>query len=77
VKNTPTDPELLDGIRNRERAILVYVVEQFYPMIREFILKNSGTEEDARDIFQEGLVVIFEKLKAGQIELTSKLKSYL
>jgi RNA polymerase sigma factor (sigma-70 family) len=77
VKNIPSDPELLDGIRNRERAILVYVYEQFYPMIREFILKNSGTEEDARDIFQEGLVVIFEKLKAGQIELTSRFKTFL
>lgn len=77
VKKTPTDPELLDGIRNRERAILVYVYEQFYPMIHEFILKNSGTEEDARDIFQESLVVIFEKLKAGPIELTSKFKTYL
>ena len=77
MKNTPTDPEILDGIRDRERTILLFVYEQFYPMIREFILKNSGTEEDARDIFQESLVVIFEKLKSDRIRLTCKFKTYL
>ncbi|GJM30128.1 MAG: hypothetical protein DHS20C17_27630 [Cyclobacteriaceae bacterium] len=74
---SPTDPEILDGIRSRDRTILVYVYQQFFPMIKELILKNSGSEEDASDIFQESLVVIFEKLKTDELKLTSKFKTYL
>ena len=76
MNNSPTDSQILDGVRARDRTILTYVYEHYFPMIREFILKNSGTEEDARDIFQESLVVIFEKLKSDEVKLSSKFKTY-
>ena len=76
MSNNPTDPQILDGIRNRDRTILTHVYEHYFPMIREFIIKNSGTEEDARDIFQESLVVIFEKLKTDDVKLSSRFTTY-
>ena len=49
----------------------------YFPMVLQFILKNNGDENDAKDIYQEGVIVLYNKIKSGDFELTSKLKTYL
>ena len=46
-------------------------------MILEFVLKNSGDQEDAQDLFQDSLVVVFEKVRSDDLALTCKFKTYL
>ncbi|MCB1148348.1 MAG: sigma-70 family RNA polymerase sigma factor, partial [Leptospiraceae bacterium] len=48
-----------------------------YPMILDLIQKNGGTAEDAADIFQEGMVVLYEKVNQGAVEWQSTLKTFL
>lgn len=71
------DQELLAALRRSDSSAFrkVYVVH--FNMVRYFILKNNGSEEDAHDIFQEAMVVLFEQLTAGKFELTSSLKTWL
>jgi RNA polymerase sigma factor (sigma-70 family) len=45
--------------------------------IRAMILKNSGTEVDAADIFQEALMAIYQRAKREHFILTCPLESYL
>lgn len=46
-------------------------------MIQAFILNNNGSSEDARDIFQEAMIVLYEKATSGKFELTAQVKTYL
>lgn len=69
--------ELVRGIRNSDRTTLAYVYSTWFPMIRDFIGKNAGTEEDARDIFQEGMLVLFDKVQGSEVEWKSTLKTFL
>src|ERR1700744_548006 len=46
-------------------------------MVQSLILNNSGYPEDARDIFQEAMIVLYEKAKSGSFELNCQLKTYL
>ena len=46
-------------------------------MIVEFVGKNSGTKEDAKDIFHDGLTAIYEKSIKEDIFLKSSFKTYL
>ena len=46
-------------------------------MIQAFILNNNGSSEDARDIFQEAMIVLYEKATSGRFELTAQVKTYL
>ena len=46
-------------------------------MIQSLIVNNNGTADDARDIFQEAMVVLFEKVRTGSFELNCQLKTYL
>lgn len=67
----------LDGIRRRDSKILNEIYDKFLPSVTQFILKNSGSEDDAYDIFQDGLMVIFKKLKNQELEITSGFHAYL
>lgn len=68
---------LITGIRRKDRAVLEYIYQQYFPMIIEFVGKNSGTREDAKDIFHDGLTAIYEKSVKGDISLKSSFKTYL
>lgn len=50
---------------------------QLYPIIKSFIIKNNGTEEDAADIFQDGIIVFYEKVRLNQFQLTSSIRTYV
>src|SRR5580698_1483131 len=46
-------------------------------MVQALILNNSGFPDDARDIFQEAMIVLYQKVKSGSFELNCQLKTYL
>ena len=48
-----------------------------YSMIQTLVINNSGTSDDARDIFQEAIIVLYEKAKSGSFELHAQLKTYI
>lgn len=72
-----TDQEIVNGIKVRDRKVLNHLYQHYYPMILDFTRKNSGDDEDAQDLFQEGLVVIFEKVSSGDLKLSSAFRTYL
>ena len=47
------------------------------PMIRLMVCKMGGTTEDAKDIFQEGLIIMLEKIDNKAFVLTCKFKTFL
>lgn len=46
-------------------------------MIQAFILNNSGNGDEARDIFQEAMIVLYEKSVSDSFELNCQLKTYI
>ncbi|NIK72637.1 RNA polymerase sigma factor (sigma-70 family) [Thermonema lapsum] len=71
------DEEILKRLKNGDESALQYLYKKHYRMMSRLVLKNSGTEEEARDIFQEALIVLWQKVRAGNFMLTSKLSTYL
>ena len=72
-----SDEEMLAGLKSRNEKILLAYYKLFYSGIRHFVLKNSGTEEDARDLFQDVLLVLFQKVRNESFTLTCSLCTYL
>lgn len=68
---------LLDGLSRNDRQSIERLYERNYPAIQAFIINNNGTVDDARDVFQESIIILYEKVKAGNFELQSKIKTYL
>ena len=65
---------LLEGIRQNDTDTLEYIYKKFYPSIRNFIILNSGCDADAKDIFQEIIIVVYRKLKKEQTRTISPIQ---
>jgi len=73
----PTDEKLIKGIRNHESPVLQYVYDTYYPIIEGYIIHNQGSRDQARDIFQDAMIVVYKKVRLGELELTCKFGTYL
>lgn len=77
MKRLSPDQELLHGLRRGHREAFQRLYQQHYPMVRYLVVHNSGTVEEADDVFQDGLLVLMGKLRLGDFQLTASLKTYL
>jgi len=69
--------EVFRAIGNNEKAAIEAVYRENYSLIQHFVISNNGTEDDARDIFQEAMMVLYEKSKLPDFELTCQIRTYL
>lgn len=69
--------QLLSQIRLGERDAVKQVYELTFHYCASFVLKNSGTREDAREIFQESLLVFLKKVRDPDFQIEYSLKGYL
>ncbi|MFK7810712.1 MAG: RNA polymerase sigma factor [Saprospiraceae bacterium] len=74
---TDTDQRLLEGIAKADTSAIQRVYDLTLPTVIRWIQENSGSETDARDVFQEGMMALFQKLQKDNLTLTCTLKSYL
>ena len=67
----------MEGIRHSRRETLEYMYNEYYPMAYKMVITNQGNKEDARDLFQEGMIVLIEKAQNPDFYLTSKMGTFL
>ena len=67
----------IEGIRNHDNTVLKEIYDAFFASVQLFIRSNFGTEEDAKDVFQESIIIIYRKIKKNELVLTCSFKTYL
>lgn len=72
-----TDTEIIECLRNRESYVVRYLSDRYLSMICLMVMRSGGTREDAKDIFQESLMIMLEKLDDNQFALTCKFQTFL
>ena len=77
MSNFEQEKLLLKGLALNDRMVVESIYRDNYPMIQSFILNNSGNSDEARDIFQEAMIVVYEKAVSGTFELNCQLKTYI
>jgi RNA polymerase sigma factor (sigma-70 family) len=71
------EESLLEGIRLHDSDTLEYIYKKFYPTVSTFVNANSGNEEDARDIFQEAIVVIYRRINDKDFAISCSFKTFI
>ncbi len=71
-----SDKQYLEGLLGRDPAALENMYEHLFPGIAKYVLDNSGSREDAEDVFQEGLLVLYRKAKKGELALSSSFYTF-
>lgn len=72
-----SDPHILELIQRGDEEALVILHHAHRRAITGYILKNSGTDQDAQDVLQESLVILWERVRSGRFEQTAQLGTFL
>lgn len=71
------DLHVLEGLRRHSEKAIYEVYEAYYPTIEKYIVMNSGTAQDAEDVFQDAIMVLLESVSRNDFELTCSVKTFL
>lgn len=77
MKPYQNEQDLLKGLAQGDKQTIEIIYKDHYNLIQSLILNNNGTADDAKDIFQEAMIVLYEKVRSGSFELNCQLKTYL
>lgn len=69
--------QIIANLKNGDSRSYESLYQENFSSVEKFIVKNSGTIDDAKDIFQDTMIVLIEKLRADNFELTASLKTYI
>ena len=68
---------LLKGLAANDTKAVETIYKNNFNTIQALIINNNGTYDDARDIFQEAMITLYEKSKSQDFTLTSQISTYL
>jgi len=77
VNNNGQDKTLLEGLASQDKASIEIIYRDNFQMVQTMVLNNKGTTDDAADIFQEAMIVLYEKSIDSDFILTCQIKTYL
>jgi RNA polymerase sigma factor (sigma-70 family) len=71
------DQQYIDALLENDTSLINELYHKYAGKIKAMVLKNSGTEADAADIFQEALVSLYQRANREPFVLTCPLDAYL
>ena len=71
-----SDKAIIQGLKQKQERVIRYLYREYFPCILSMIEQNNGVYEDAEDIFQDGLVILYRKFSKGRGKLNCSLKTY-
>ncbi|MEP6700966.1 MAG: sigma-70 family RNA polymerase sigma factor [Bacteroidota bacterium] len=77
MKSQIDEKALLEGLAASDKKAVETIYRENYNMIQSLIINNNGSADDAKDIFQEAMIVLYEKARSGTFELNCQLKTFV
>lgn len=68
---------LLQGLARNDKRSVETIYKENYNLVQALVVNNNGTPEDAKDIFQETMIVLYEKVQSGSFELNCQLATFV
>jgi len=72
-----TNDWLVKGLMEGKESSIKFIYREYFPMVRSIVSNQNGNLEDAEDIFHDGLIIIYNRLRNKRFTLNSSLKTYL
>jgi len=77
LKAELNEQALLKGLAQNDSRAVETLYKNHFSMIQHFVTNNNGSFDDARDIFQEAMITLYEKVQLDNFALTCQIKTYL
>ncbi len=74
--NDNTENDILRGFSSGNDKVIELFYQTHFPRVRSYILRNSGTEADAKDVFQDAIILAYQKIRLETLRLDCSLATY-
>lgn len=76
ANNIHVDQLYINGLINNDSAIINSIYKKFVPKVINYIKNNSGDHDQAQDVVQEVLILLFNQAQAKKLQLTCPFDAY-
>ena len=77
MKPENNEKALLEGLAASDKKAIEAIYRDNFNMIQSLVINNNGSADDAKDVFQEAMIVLYEKARSGNFELNCQIKTYM
>lgn len=71
-----SDEAILEGLRQKKRSYIDYVYREYMMITRSIVVRKAGTSQDVEDVFQDAMLVLYQRAINPPVVLTCSLKTY-
>jgi RNA polymerase sigma factor (sigma-70 family) len=72
-----SDSEILKGILEGSSDVLSWIYHTNFRSVRKYIKDNNGNDDDADDVFQEAIMIVYRKIQNSDLVLSASFSTYL
>ena len=76
AKEIYSDQDYIEGLRQRRNVIISAIYRNYIDCIINLVNRNSGTDEDAEDLFQDALIIIYKRIRNEELKLSCSFKTF-
>lgn len=73
---THADQKYIIALKENNVVLINEIYARFSEKILRYVLKNSGNEDEARDLFQESLMTIYDQAIHADLQLSCPFEAY-
>lgn len=66
---------LLQGLLEGREGVLREIRKRYFPMVLDFVIRHGGHHERAEDLYEEGLIALYECVRRPGFELRCKVST--
>ena len=77
MKPANNEKALLEGLAASDKKAIEAIYRDNFNTIQSLVINNNGSADDAKDVFQEAMIVLYEKARSGTFELNCQIKTYM
>jgi RNA polymerase sigma factor (sigma-70 family) len=78
VMNRFNDRDIVEAVKSGKNDwVLNNLYREILPRIKKLITSNSGTEDDAKDIFQDAVLVFYNQVKQNKFDESKEIAGFI
>ena len=77
IPENPTDEMLIKGLHSKQNEWVRLLYEKARPIIIRYALNNESSVDEAEDLVQNTVIIVYEQILLGKFVLSSSLTTYI
>lgn len=77
MKAEYNETELLQGLARNDKRAVEAIYKDNFNTVQALVINNNGSSEDAKDIFQEAMIVLYEKVQVAEFRLSCQISTFI